>query len=449
MRNKEAATTANAMRLIIQRLHLDMFGSVMQADNGSEFKGAFKSMVVDEFGLKLIHGKSYTSTHAGLVERFQQSLRRALSKYMSQSGKSDWSTQIENTVFAYNSSGHSTIGNLEPAVALHKSLQGDNDVIQYVRMKNFQTARKRLGREGDYLEPGQRVRVSIYATSSAARKQLKSGTTKGRKNSMTQNYTRTLFTISHRSKGTPLQHSQYRLKQIRGIFWRTELLPINVEELRKDAAPKPPPRDTMAGLEDKAIAELTNEQAVIMDGDVDTGTSSKSIEPEVKRWFGVSINKEFKDGMFTGKIIDHVPDLDDDEMEDSERWVVQYDKTKFKESIDSQELLMILTGETDTKEEEKSDNSSTKDDTPNPKPKPKPPPQPKPTDPLLGRRVKSEDTDSTGKVFISAMGSITKVIKRKNKSKQYLIEWDNSEYDDIKLGYARVKTMLMPIDTGK
>jgi hypothetical protein len=109
---------------------------------------------------------------------------------------------------------------------------------------------------------------------------------------------------------------------------------------------------------------------------------------------------------------------------------------------------MILTDETATGEGEKSENSSSKDDVPNPKPKPKPkPPQPKPTDPLLGRRVKSEDTDSEGKVFISAMGTITKVIKRKNKSKQYLVQWDNSEYDEIKLGYARVKTMLMPLET--
>ena len=63
--------------------------------------------------------------------------------------------------------------------------------------------------------------------------------------------------------------------------------------------------------------------------------------------------------------------------------------------------------------------------------------------------MKSEDTDSEGKVFISALGTISRVIKRKGKSKQYVIEWDNSEYDDIKVGYARVKTMLMPIDTGK
>jgi len=61
MRNKFALTTANAMRRIIQRLHLDIFGSVVQADNGTEFKGEFGDLM-DEFGLKLIHGKSYTST---------------------------------------------------------------------------------------------------------------------------------------------------------------------------------------------------------------------------------------------------------------------------------------------------------------------------------------------------------------------------------------------------
>jgi hypothetical protein len=154
-----------------------------------------------------------------------------------------------------------------------------------------------------------------------------------------------------------------------------------------------------------------------------------------------------------------VPDLDDDEMEDSERWVIKYDKTKFKESIDSQELLMILTGETATGEGEKSENSNSLDQQspqpqPQPQPKPKsksgPPPTPKPKDPLIGRRVKSEDTDpNTGKMFISAMGSIVKVIKRKNKSKQYLVQWDNSEYEDIKLSYARIKNMLMPMETGK
>jgi len=204
---------------------LDIFGSVVQADNGTEFKGEFGDLM-DEFGLKLIHGKSYTSTHNGAIERFQQTLRRAIGKWMSSSGRSDWHNKLEDIVFAYNSSGHSTIGGLEPAVALHKSLQGDNETIQYVRTKNFIAAKKRMGVEGSLLEVGQKIRVSIYAISSAARK-MKKGMSKARKPSQVENYTRSVFTISHISKGTALQHRQYRLRELRGIFWRTELLPVS------------------------------------------------------------------------------------------------------------------------------------------------------------------------------------------------------------------------------
>ena len=199
---------------------------------------------MDEFGLKLIHGKSYTSTHNGAIERFQQTLRRAIGKWMSSSGGSDWHTKLEDIVFAYNSSGHSTIGGLEPAVALHKSLQGDNETIQYVRTKNFIAAKKRMGVEGELLEVGQKARVSIYAISSAARK-MKKGMSKARKPSQVENYTRSVFTISNVSKGTALQHRQYRLRELRGIFWRTELLPVT-DELRKDAAKKRPSKDPHA-----------------------------------------------------------------------------------------------------------------------------------------------------------------------------------------------------------
>ena len=160
---------------------------------------------------------------------------------MSSSGRSDWHNKLEDIVFAYNSSGHSTIGGLEPAVALHKSLQGDNETIQYVRTKNFIAAKRRMGVEGSLLEVGQKVRVSIYAISSAARK-MKKGMSKARKPSQVENYTRSVFTIKHVSKGTALQHRQCRLRELRGIFWRTELLPVS-DELRKDAAKKRASKD--------------------------------------------------------------------------------------------------------------------------------------------------------------------------------------------------------------
>ena len=66
--------------------------------------------------------------------------------------------------------------------------------------------------------------------------------------------------------------------------------------------------------------------------------------------------------------------------------------------------------------------------------------------PLSGRRVKSVDTNAkTGKEYINAIGTIIQVIKRKNKTKKYDIEWDNSKkYANVTFGYVKIKTMLIP-----
>ena len=52
----------------------------------------------------------------------------------------------------------------------------------------------------------------------------------------------------------------------------------------------------------------------------------------------------------------------------------------------------------------------------------------------------------TGKMIVSALGSIVKVHKKKGKSKQYEIKWDDEEYENIKFGYARIKQMLVPVE---
>ena len=180
----------------------------------------------------------------------------------------------------------------------------------------------------------------------------------------------------------------------------------------------------------------------------------------MKRIIGVSVEKTFSDGVFIGKVVDHIPDLDDDVTADTERWIIEYDLTGKKESIDSEELAGIMTGDVNIEEQEEIADEKKEELPENQfgeskeeekqevlKPKPKQPKQkPKKNDPLLGKRVQSMDKDpKTGKMVVTALGSIIKIHKKQGKSKQYEIKWDG-DFDNIKFGYGRIKQMLVPVE---
>ena len=460
MMNKKSETTANHFRTLCQQWSLDKYGHIVSSDVGGEFIGHEFQDALREFNLKHVKSKPWKSTN-GIVERFNQTIRAGIGKWRSATGRSDWSSVLNDIIHTYNSSVHTSIG-IEPAVARHQATRPegpDLEMQQYVNAKAFQSAKALMGNEPKPLQVGDLIRLAITAISNAARRQQKSHSHKGRKASELENWTRNLFRIKSRSKGTPLQWKQYRVYGLRGLYWRNELLgPINVSELRKDVSAKFASRSPHAGLEDSAIAELsTADELFNNNGETKAGKYSE----EVKRIIGVSVEKTFSDGVFIGKVVDHIPDLDDDVTADTERWIIEYDSTGKKESIDSEELAGIMTGNVHIEEE--TENEETKEELPEkelgeskeeekrevlkPKPKPKPKPKQKQNDPLLGRRVQSMDKDpKTGKMVVTALGSIIKIHKKQGKSKQYEIQWDDKQYENIKFGYARIKQMLVPVE---
>ena len=70
--------------------------------------------------------------------------------------------------------------------------------------------------------------------------------------------------------------------------------------------------------------------------------------------------KAFSDGVFKGKVVGHVPDLDNNELEDGEMFVIQYEPGK-QETVDSQELMSMLVGADDEEEEEEEEESKEED----------------------------------------------------------------------------------------
>ena len=390
--NKEGATCAATLRRVCQQLDLDRLGSVLQSDNDPSFESDVFQDAVAEFGLKHVRSKTYSSTSQGKVERVQLTLRSMIGRWRTATGRSDWHTVLQDLVHTYNVTVHS-VTKTEPAIALASGLRGDADMLAYVRHNNFAASKKLMGIDGKPLNVGDRVRVSIFAISSQARRERES-----RKASEMSNWTRGIFTVKNRSSGTELAFPEYRLREFpRSIFYRYELLgPIDESRLRNDLA-KVPPRDNSKDLEDDAVAELS---------DVILPASNKTIDKDDARFMGASVRREFEDATLDGTVISHVKPVEADLSD--EKWVIEYANGK-QQAVSPQELLDLLVGEPVQPPKTKAKKATTK--------QPKPTPKPQAPDPLVGRQVRTWMDLPSGKEAQVA-GTIVDVQSRKKQGKK-------------------------------
>jgi hypothetical protein len=311
---------------------------------------------------------------------------------------------LPNLVHSYNVTEHS-VTKVEPAIALAGGLRGDADLLAFVRHNNFKASKKLMGVDGKHLQVGDRVRVSIFAISSQARREREK-----RKASEQANWSRAIFTVKNRSAGTELAFPSYRLREFgnSAIFYRYELLgPIDESRLRKDVA-KPPPKDNMKELEDDAVAELTAATAAVLP----PSSMKKPTTKEDGRFMGMRVRKEFADaGSFDGIVVGHVPAVEADLSD--EKWIVQYTNGK-QEAVDPQTLLDIMVvvavpikgddagdDKAAAEQQKKTQKKNTKAD-----------------DPLIGRQV--------GNVEDEDVGEIVEVRWRKfggKKRKRAVVKW--------------------------
>jgi hypothetical protein len=164
------------------------------------------------------------------------------------------------------------------------------------------------------------------------------------------------------------------------------------------------------------------------------------------------VPKALRDGVFEGKVVGHVPDLDNDEMVDGEMFVIQYESGNKQETVGSQELMGMLVGaqeeeereEEESKEEDMDNLQETKEEE-----EPKPKPKKKVADPLIGRKVKTwMDIDDDGEVQVKGT-IISKSQKKSGKKKgtHYEIEYDDSklsvEIPNEKVHSSDIKGMLV------
>jgi hypothetical protein len=233
---------------------------------------------------------------------------------------------------------------------------------------------------------------------------------------------------------------------------------VNKDELRSDVVDKISARDPHADLETAAVEALTVGANVLDNGE------KRQISKDAAKWIGALVAKMFEEGLYTGKVVDHIPDLDEDLEDDSEKWVIEYDKTGKKEAVDSEELLAILAGVgEDENANENEEEEETKEEDLNILQEEKVPDSPKPTtkqkqktkkkqDPLIGRKVRSwmqvgDNIEDEAQVTGTIIG-VTKKKSGKKKGKYYEVEYDHSKLDvgvpNEKVHQGELKDMLVP-----
>lgn len=101
MKDKTASEALQAFKAIIERM-----GKPKQiyADSGKEWQGVFGKFLEEE-GINAI----FVTTHAPFIERFNQTLKNMLHRYMTNEGYDRWRSVLPEIIDNYNNSYHSTI----------------------------------------------------------------------------------------------------------------------------------------------------------------------------------------------------------------------------------------------------------------------------------------------------------------------------------------------------
>ena len=108
MSSKHAATVA---RCFEQLFRTERAPTRVLTDNGTEFVAKEVESVFRQHNVKHVTGAVYHPQTQGQVERFNRTLKRKLATYRSKSAsKKEWSQFLEDVVFDYNNTTHSSTG---------------------------------------------------------------------------------------------------------------------------------------------------------------------------------------------------------------------------------------------------------------------------------------------------------------------------------------------------
>lgn len=208
LKNKTSDEVVRAFELIFK----ERTPTKMQTDKGKEF---YNSKVQELFKKHdIIHFSTKSNVKASIVERFNRTLKEKMWRYFSEVGTNKWIDVIDDLVYNYNNSYHTSI-KMKPVEACkeeNKNTVRENlygDLYASLQLDRPQTNKFHLG---------DKVRISKW----------KSIYSKG----YLQNYTTELFTISKVQNTTPITYKikDWNEEEIDGIFYEPELVKYDKQD---------------------------------------------------------------------------------------------------------------------------------------------------------------------------------------------------------------------------
>jgi transposase InsO family protein len=217
LKSKTGRATADAFASIFEEEHPEY----LQSDNGPEFVNPEMKALLEEYNIKQIVSGSYNPRANGQVERANQTLKRAIQKFMEYHTTRRYIDNLQEIVKNYNNTYHSTIKDT-PMNVYRKQPQKTYEHLQDFAMKEIE---RTPFDERDDIEPGDFVRLSLRSSSSNYRKEAQ-----GRGRKITDRlWTEKIYRVRKVSYNR-FGEAQYDVGES-VPFLRTEVQPVEPDEI--------------------------------------------------------------------------------------------------------------------------------------------------------------------------------------------------------------------------
>lgn len=173
LKNKSAEGVWHALDKILDKMPTTP--SIVQSDNGPEFKGKVSEMLESQ-DIKQIFSSAYHPQSQGAVEAFNGTFKRLLARYFDANQTKNWIDAIGDILENYNNKIHSTTKNIPEKVANMKiDDKEDFEQLKEVHKNIIAAAHKKASYTSSFkndLQVGDYVRVSLHSTEDLIKNKL-------------------------------------------------------------------------------------------------------------------------------------------------------------------------------------------------------------------------------------------------------------------------------------
>jgi transposase InsO family protein len=281
LRDKTGARVAKAFEEHVLEEH-DEVPSIVQSDNGGEFRNHEFAELAARRGFKQVFSSSYSPQSNGGVERFNQTLKMLIRHHFVASGTKSWIQVLPDLLENYGSAQHSST-KFSPDELVAAWKQHDDVTLAKARANLVKRAKRSLG-----TEPGPAIRAGDHVRTLVAKRKRpqKSGETKLRRPVWSE-HVREVKSVSSPTKGTSLP--QYTLEGTSERFYANELQKVEVGTLvprrqtepviRVDDGKRAPVRIPVPALQERKRGARTTRAPARFRDRVSSGSSSDEQQP--------------------------------------------------------------------------------------------------------------------------------------------------------------------------